>query len=119
MSHPGCGVGGANGVPVAPNAELLRFAIVEKNRIEGFARLAARTPAQAGALNCKTIWSGRLNSFVGNFTANLDNQLRLGTPKKDALALMHIAPEAARQPVDGNAEAQAAFMPSKPSWLRV
>src|SRR5690606_31716225 len=42
--------GGADGIPVAPNAELLRFSIIERNRIEGFARLAARTPAQAGTL---------------------------------------------------------------------
>ena len=101
--------GGANGVPVAPNAELRRFAIVEKNRIEGFARLAARTPAQAGALIATLFGLDGFNTFVGNFTANLDNQLRLGTPKQDTLTLRRTAIEAARQKVDGNAEAQAAF----------
>lgn len=101
--------GGADGVPVAPNAELLRFAIVEKNRIEGFARLAARTPAQAGALIATLFGLDGFNNFVGNFTASLDNQLRLGTPKKDGLALRQAALEAARQRVGGNAEAQAAF----------
>ncbi|WP_165931265.1 ATP-binding protein [Stenotrophomonas maltophilia] len=101
--------GGDNGVPVAPNAELLRFAIVEKNRIEGFARLAARTPAQAGALIATLFGLEGFNAFVGNFTANLDNQLRLGTPKQDTLALRRTALGAARKKVDGNAEAQAAF----------
>lgn len=101
--------GGANGVPVAPNAELLRFAIVEKNRIEGFARLAARTPAQAGALIAMLFGLDGFNTFVGNFTASLDNQLRLGTPKKDALALKQAALVAARQKVDSNTEVQAAF----------
>lgn len=102
-------IGGADGVAVAPNAELLRFAIVEKNRIESFARLAARTPSQANALIATLFGLDGFNTFVGNFTASLDNQLRLGTPKKDALALRHIALEAARQKVNGNAEAQAAF----------
>jgi energy-coupling factor transporter ATP-binding protein EcfA2 len=101
--------GGANGVPVAPNAELLRFAIVEKNRIEGFARLAARTPAQAGALIATLFGLDGFNNFVGNFTASLDNQLRLGTPKQDTLTLRRTALEAARQKVGGNAETQAAF----------
>jgi len=40
--------GDNEGVPVAPVPGLLRFAIIEKNRIECFARIAARTPAQAG-----------------------------------------------------------------------
>ncbi|HHA2973489.1 TPA: AAA family ATPase [Stenotrophomonas maltophilia] len=100
---------GDNVVPVEPNAELLRFAIVEKNRIEGFARLAARTPAQAGALIATLFGLDGFNTFVGNFTANLDNQLRLGTPKQDTLTLRRTALQAARQKVEGNAEAQAAF----------
>ena len=101
--------GGANGVPVAPNAELLRFAIVEKNRIEAFARLAARTPAQAGALIATLFGLDGFNNFVGNFTVSLDNQLRLGTPKKDALAIKQAALAAARQKVDDNVETEAAF----------
>ncbi|MGY1424822.1 AAA family ATPase [Lysobacter sp. A289] len=101
--------GGANGVPVAPNAELLRFAIVEKNRIEGFARLAARTPAQAGALIATLFGLDGFNTFVGNFTASVDNQLRLGTPKQETLTLVRTTLEVARQKLDGSAEAQAAF----------
>lgn len=42
--------GADDGVLVEPNPEPLRFTIIEKNRIEGFARLAARPPAQASAL---------------------------------------------------------------------
>lgn len=101
--------GGADGVPVTPNAELLRFAIVEKNRIEGFARLAARPPAQAGTLIATLFGLDGFNNFVGNFTASLDNQLRLDTPKQNTLTLRRTALEAARQKVDGNAEAQVAF----------
>ena len=102
-------MGGADGIPVAPNAELLRFAIIEKNRIEGFARLAARPPAQASTLIASLFGLDGFNTFVGNFTSTLDSQLRLATPKQDALALRRAALEAARQKVDGNAAAQAAF----------
>lgn len=101
-------MGGADGVPVAPNAELLRFAIIEKNRIEGFARLAARTPAQAGTLIASLFGLDGFNTFVGNFTATLNN-LRLSTPKKDQLTLTRAALEAAHQKVNGSAAAQAAF----------
>ncbi|KAF1708647.1 AAA family ATPase [Pseudoxanthomonas sacheonensis] len=102
-------VGGVDGVPVEPNPELLRFAIIEKNRIEGFARLAARTPAQASALIASLFGLDGFNTFVGNFTATLGNNLRLSTPKQDALALKRAALEAARQKVDGNAAAETAF----------
>ncbi|TPG10052.1 hypothetical protein EAH88_06695 [Rhodanobacter glycinis] len=102
-------VGGADGVPVAPNPELLRFAIIEKNRIEGFARLAARTPAQAGTLIASLFGLDSFNTFVGNFTSTLDNQLRLSTPKQDLLTLKRAALEAARQKVEGDAAAKTAF----------
>lgn len=102
-------MGGADGVPVAPNAELLRFAIIEKNRIEGFARLAARTPAQANTLIAALFGLDGFNNFVGNFTATLDSQLRLTTPKQDLLALKRAALAAAREKVEGDAAAQAAF----------
>lgn len=101
--------GGADGIPVAPNAELLRFSIIERNRIEGFARLAARTPAQAGTLIAALFGLDGFNSFVGNFTGTLDSQLRLGTPKQTALALRRAALEEAQLKVNGNAAAQAAF----------
>lgn len=102
-------MGGADGVPVAPNPELLRFAIIEKNRIEGFARLAARTPAQAGTLIASLFGLDGFNTFVGNFTATLGSQLRLSTPKQDLLTLKRAALEAARQKVEGNVAAQTAF----------
>lgn len=38
-----CSTGADDGVLVEPNPELLRFPIIEKNRTEGFARLAARS----------------------------------------------------------------------------
>ena len=101
--------GDDDGVPVVPNPELLRFTIIEKNRIEGFARLASRPPAQASALIAALFGLDGFNSFVGNFTANLDNQLRLATPKQADLDVKRTALQAARDKVDGNGAAQQAF----------
>ena len=100
--------GGAHGVAVVPNAELLRFCIIEKNRIEGFARVAARTPAQAGLLIAALFGLDGFNTFVANFTATLTN-LRLATPRKDELTLRRAALATSQQVVDGDAEALRAL----------
>ena len=102
-------MGGADGIPVVPNAELLRFSIIEKNRIESFARLAARTPAQASTLIASLFGLDGFNNFVGNFTGTLNSQLRLGTLKQDLLALKRAALVAAREKVEGDAAAQTVF----------
>lgn len=101
--------GDDDGVPVAPNPELLRFTIIEKNRIEGFARLASRPPAQASLLIASLFGLDGFNNFVGNFTRDLDSQLRLATPKQAALDIKRAALEAAREKVADHGAAQQAF----------
>lgn len=101
--------GDGDGVPVVPNPELLRFTIIEKNRIEGFARLASRPPAQAGLLIASLFGLDAFNTFVGNFTGDLDSKLKLATPKADALALKHAALATARTTIAGHGEALQAF----------
>ena len=86
---------GDEAVPVLPQEDLLRFAIIEKSRIEGFGRLAARTPAQANAALATLFGLDAFNEFVNNFTATLDSQLQLETPKKTALDLKEAALDAA------------------------
>ncbi|WP_454898976.1 AAA family ATPase [Stenotrophomonas maltophilia] len=74
--------GDDEGVPVAPVPGLLRFAIIEKNRIESFARIAARTPAQAGELIASLFGLEEFSDFVKQFPAEIDIGLLLETPKK-------------------------------------
>lgn len=100
--------GDGDGEPVLPNPDLLRFTIVEKNRIEGFARLASRPPAQAGHLIASLFGLDGFNSFVGNFTRDLDSQLRLTTPKQTELDIRRAALEAAIEKVNGNVATQQA-----------
>lgn len=101
--------GADDGVLVEPNPEPLRFTIIEKNRIEGFARLAARPPAQASALIAALFGLDGFNSFVGNFTGDLDSRLRLATPKAGELALKNAALETARLKIKGNGAALQVF----------
>lgn len=98
--------GGPHGVVVTPNPEALRFAIIEKNRIEGFARLAARTPAQAGPLIGSLLGLDAFNSFVGHFGQSLDTQLWFSTPKKDLLETKNAELETSRRVVNGWPQAQ-------------
>ncbi|MBV6829947.1 AAA family ATPase [Xanthomonas euvesicatoria] len=101
--------GADDGVLVDPNPELLRFTIIERNRIEGFARLASRPPAQAGLLIAALFGLDSFNSFVGNFTGDLDSKLRLATPKAGELALKNAALDTARQKVAGHGAAVQSF----------
>lgn len=101
--------GGLNGVPVVANKDLLRFAIIEKNRIEGFARLAARSTAQANSLIATLFGLETFNDFVNGFTSTLDRYLELATPKKDELAAKNGALQAAKEKVEGSSQTLDAF----------
>ncbi len=101
--------GGADGIPITANEELLRFAIIEKNRIEGFARLAARPPAQASALIATLFGLDAFNDFVNNFTSSIDRQLFLERSKKIALEFKEVKLEVARHKVGANVAVMKAF----------
>jgi recombinational DNA repair ATPase RecF len=96
-------------IEVAANEDLFRFAVIEKNRIEGFARLAARSPAQAGALIATLFGLDAFSDLVNNFTANVDRQLNLERPQKMALDLRRAALEASRIQVANNAATLSDF----------
>ncbi len=94
---------------VHANEELLRFAIIEKNRIEGFARLAARPPAQASAMIATLFGLDSFNDFVNNFTNTLDSQLLLDKPKSKFIDSQRAALEEARKKVDNKDETLKKF----------
>ena len=94
---------------VHANEELLRFAIIEKNRIEGFARLAARPPAQASAMIATLFGLESFNDFVNNFTNTLDSQLLLDKPKSKFIDRQRAALEEACKKVDKKDETLKKF----------
>lgn len=74
--------------PIAPNEELHRFVIVERNRIEGFARIGARRPAEATRMLAALFGLTAFNDFVGGFAASLESQLALSLPKARSLEIL-------------------------------
>ncbi|MFT4437879.1 AAA family ATPase [Caballeronia sp. 15715] len=73
-------------INVTPNADMYRFCFIEKNRIDSFSRLAARSPTQRAELIATLFGMDQFNDFVGNFNENIDNQLKLTNVKQTALA---------------------------------
>lgn len=101
--------GGRDGVDVVPDEEIFRFSIIEKNRIESFARLAARTPAQANTLIATLFGLDAFNRFVNNFSANIDRALRLTRPQKETLDGRRAALADARTRVANDAQVLRSF----------
>ncbi|WP_029512274.1 MULTISPECIES: AAA family ATPase [unclassified Methylophilus] len=62
-------------VAVVPNLDSYRFCFIEKNRIDAFSRIAARTPAQKTELIATLFGMDKFNDFVNNFNESMDDQL--------------------------------------------
>lgn len=75
-----------NEVPVASDMDAFRFCFVEKNRIESFSRIAARTPAQRSELIASLFGLEGFADFVRNFNVEIDQQLTLREVKGQELA---------------------------------
>ncbi len=61
-------------VVVSPNEFLYRFCFVEKNRIDSFSRIAAQAPAKQTELISSLFGLESFNSFVKNFSRELDER---------------------------------------------
>lgn len=62
-------------IAVVPNLDIYRFCFIEKNRIDAFSRIAARTPAQKTELIATLFGMDKFNDFVNNFNESMDDQL--------------------------------------------
>lgn len=72
----GCDAAGDDAI-IQANSDANRFCFVEKNRIEDFARMSAKTPAQRTELIARLFGMQGLSDFIGNFNADLSNDLTL------------------------------------------
>lgn len=95
--------------PIAPDEELYRFVIVERNRIEGFARIGARRPAEANKMLAALFGLTAFNDFVSGFAASLETQLTLALPKAAALELRRAATQADQAKMASIAETHDKF----------
>lgn len=73
--------------PVVPNEAEYRFCFVEKCRLDDFARIAARTPADQRQLIATLFGVDEFVEFVRGFNASLDESLTLTGPKALQLQL--------------------------------
>lgn len=73
---------------VTPDADLYRFCFIEKNRIDAFSRIAARTPGQRKDLIAALFGIEDFSDFVGDFndTDVLERLLQPPITKRDLLA---------------------------------
>ena len=73
-------------INVEANADTYRFCFIEKNRIDSFARIAARPTTQRAELIATLFGMEKFNDFVGHFNGSIDEQLRLTDSKRMLLA---------------------------------
>jgi hypothetical protein len=105
-------------VACQPNEEALRFCFVERNRIEGFARIAARTPGDQRQLIATLFGIDEFNDFVKGFNPDLDNELDLEGKKARELQARRQALFAAEQTVKDHAIQQATFTSQEEAWAQ-
>ena len=67
---------------VAANEDAYRFCFIEKNRLDDFARIAARTPSDQRQLIATLFGVDQFNEFVRGFNPTLDENLNLNGIKE-------------------------------------
>lgn len=119
---------------IQPNESDFRFCFIEKNRLDDFARIAAKTPGDQKLLIATLFGVEQFANFVLGFNSELDGNLMLVGPKSQDLAQKKIAVAASTQVVqqfelkkaalkEKALHVAAAFDPTKPfkelrAWLR-
>jgi len=72
-------------VQLGPNEEAYRFCFIEKNRLDDFARIAARTPGDQRHLIATLFGVDQFSEFVRGFNSTLDENLNIRGEKASAL----------------------------------
>lgn len=95
--------GGEAPIPVQPNEEAYRFCFIEKNRLDAFARIAARTPGDQRQLIATLFGVDQFADFVRGFNPSLDEKLNLVGQQAQELAARRARLAAAEQIILGHA----------------
>ncbi|VVE83008.1 AAA family ATPase [Pandoraea sputorum] len=93
-------------IDVVASVDTYRFCFVEKNRIDAFSRIAARSSNQRAELIATLFGMDQFNDFVGHFNESIDAQLVLSATKQLTLNGRRAALDADRATVDGEAVAR-------------
>lgn len=85
-----------------PSEERYRFCFIEKNRLDDFARIAARTPGDQRQLIATLFGVEQFNDFVRGFNPSLDDNLNLQGLKAAELANKRSQLALAEQTIEGH-----------------
>lgn len=96
--------------PLQPSEEAFRFCFIEKNRLDDFARIAARTPGDQRQLIATLFGVDQFSDFVRGFNPDLDQELNLEGTKAIQLASNRQRLAASEQALAGNDERIAQFV---------
>lgn len=95
-------------VGVTADPEVYRFCFVEKNRIDDFSRIAAKTAGEKKNLIAALFGMDQFHDFVANFNESIDGQLGLGALRQQDLDTRRAALQRDQAQVDGEAQASEA-----------
>ncbi|MEA9844791.1 AAA family ATPase [Xanthomonas campestris] len=76
------------GIQIKPDSRSFEFCFIEKNRIDGFARVAANTPAAQQTRLAALFGLDEFNTFARQFNESLESYLDLVGSKKTELATL-------------------------------
>lgn len=99
----GDGQGGTVGV--STDSEANRFCFIEKNRIDNFSRIAAKTAGEKRDLIASLFGMEQFHDFVANFNESMDGQLGLVAVRKQELTTLRAQLQREQLTVDGQVEA--------------
>jgi recombinational DNA repair ATPase RecF len=102
-----------SGLKVTPSPESYRFCFIEKNRIEAFSRMGARTPAQRTEIIAALFGMESFVEFVRNFNADITASLKLTALKASELERKRLALATDQATVNGEAAQRAALEEKK------
>jgi len=90
---------------VASDSEAYRFCFIEKNRIDNFSRIAAKTAGEKKDLIASLFGMQQFHDFVSNFNESMDSQLNLVSVRGLGLTAQRAAVQRDQETVDGEAAA--------------
>ena len=86
---------------VMADSEAYRFCFIEKNRIDNFSRIAAKTTGEKKNLIASLFGMEQFHDFVANFNESLDGQLSLVTARRQDLETRRATLQHDQATVDG------------------
>lgn len=101
--------GEAPPIQMTANEDTFRFCFIEKNRLDDFARIAARTPGDQRQLIATLFGVDQFSEFVRGFNPNLDENLNLLGNKSQILAARRTQLTASENLIQTNPEKLAQF----------